>query len=183
VNGINPPQSFECPKVVFVTNSADLDGALGGVAGADSKCQIRASARGLYGTYKAWITDRNGIGPANTFTQSATGYMRLDGNLVADSWEDLTDGTLDNLIIINEYGGIVGPPYTVWTNTTGDGTTHSEAFEGNADCGEWSWVGNDPTWQIGVVGICGPLGSDTQYWTEHSMITCNNGSRLYCFQQ
>src|SRR5207248_2675590 len=43
-------------KRVFVT-SVMYDGNLGGLAGADAKCQARATAASLSGTYKAWLSD------------------------------------------------------------------------------------------------------------------------------
>lgn len=50
----NPPKSkITSGKKIFVT-SVGYIGSLGGESGADDKCQIRATAGGLSGTYKAW---------------------------------------------------------------------------------------------------------------------------------
>ena len=43
-------------NVAFVT-STTYTANLGGIAGADAKCQARANAAGLPGTFKAWISD------------------------------------------------------------------------------------------------------------------------------
>src|SRR3989344_7858176 len=47
-----------CTKYVFLTSTI-YDGNLGGISGADAKCQARANTFNLGGTWKAWISDSN----------------------------------------------------------------------------------------------------------------------------
>ena len=81
---------------------------LGGVTGADSVCQARANAAGLSGTFKAWISGGSySSSPASRFTRSTVlPYVRIDGAVVANDWNDLTDGTIQNPINIDEFGNL-----------------------------------------------------------------------------
>ena len=55
-----PPVPASCnPCKVFVTSTVH-DGNLGGLVGADAICNSLASAAGLAGTYKAWLSDGSG---------------------------------------------------------------------------------------------------------------------------
>ena len=78
-------------NTVFLS-SAVYDGAMGGLDGADAKCQALAAAAGLPGTFRAWLSDSTGS-PSTRFTQSTLRYVRVDGVKVADDWADLTDAT------------------------------------------------------------------------------------------
>ena len=85
-------------RVIFVS-SALYTGNLGGLAGADAICNMRAQAAGLPGTYMAWLSTNQANGtPATRFTQSAQPYRKVDGVLVANNWADLIDGTLASAI-------------------------------------------------------------------------------------
>src|SRR5690606_8308287 len=81
------------PKRMFVT-SIGWTGNLGGIAGATAKCQARADTAGLGGTWDAWISAADSS-PSLRFVASTTHYARLDGQEVAQTWADLTDGSLD----------------------------------------------------------------------------------------
>src|SRR5205823_203503 len=77
-------------KVVFVT-STSYDGNLGGLTGGDAKCQARAVAAGLAGTYKAWLCSGS-TSAASRLSHLSTGdYVRLDGAVLANGWAGLTD--------------------------------------------------------------------------------------------
>ena len=92
---------------VFVT-STSYDGNLGGLAGADAKCQDQADAAGLTGTFKAWLSDAKGS-PSTRFTRSAGApYVLVDGTVIADNYAGLTSGSLEHPINQTETGG--APP-------------------------------------------------------------------------
>jgi len=168
---------------VFVT-STTYDGDLGGVAGADAKCQARAVAAGLPGTYKAWISDSTSS-PSTTFTQSPSAYVLVDLTQVAASWAALTgQGTvctncLDAPIDRDEFGVAVGAG-TVWTGTRPDGT---ETGAGGAldYCGDWT--SNDNSREA----YPGDLSEVDRDWTFNvsggDERICDRDRRLYCFQQ
>ena len=71
-------------KTVFVT-SAQFNGNLGGLTGADDKCQAEANGPASIvpsGTYLAWLSDGTDS-PDTRFTKSAHPYMLPDGSKIA----------------------------------------------------------------------------------------------------
>jgi hypothetical protein len=172
--------------LVFVT-STHHDGNLGGLSGADEICQQRAQAAGLpgaaiAGTYKAWLSTSNNQGdnPLTRFRHSTLGYQRVDGVKVADSWDDLVDGTIDNPIDVSETGAKVGH-FHVWTNTATSGVAADPFVD---DCNNWTSGSWDDEGRIGEIG------STDATWTTVTVmggrvgiaLPCSSG-QLYCFQQ
>ena len=169
-------------KVVFVTSEL-YTGNLGGLAGADMKCQTLAQAAGLSGTFMAWLSDSTDS-PATRFIQSQDAYRLVDGTLVASDWADLTDGSLGAAINVTETGAAVpagtttcggGGNNTAWTNTTATGT----ASVGTSHCNDWSdSAATQARW--------GNADATASAWTSY----CSGGgavcvweSPLYCFEQ
>ncbi len=170
-----PPQAIKdiqailTPKTVFVTSQA-FNGNLGGLAGADQKCQDAADDAGLPGVYKAWLSDDDET-PAQRFDTLAVGpYIRTDGGTVAGGWGDLTDGTLNAAINRDENGTSVGT-VSVWTATLADGSENLGA------CLNWTSASGDDEGEVGR-----STGTDTQ-WTDSGEVECDNNLRLYCFEQ
>lgn len=154
-------------KRVFLYTPA-ITGNLGGLAGADSKCQTAAA--GLGGTWKAWISDGT-TSAASRLTQSTLPYKLLTGTTIANNWTDLVDGTILSPINIDQNGGTVTSGFA-WTNTTNAG-----AVAGTSHCTSWtSGAGN----KSGVYGNSSATGST---WTNNSLWACNNAAYLYCFEQ
>jgi cysteine-rich repeat protein len=165
---------------VFVTSSLH-NGNLGGLAGADAICNMRAQEANLPGTYMAWIsTDQRNGTPATRFTQSTEPYVRLDNVTVAANWADLVDGTLDNPINVTELGG--APPLgnhqcaqgqdpIAWTGTNADGTfTPGNCF---------NWNSTQPQ-----AGIWGQIDATSDFWSKWCQGgMCSWTASLYCFQQ
>jgi len=174
-------------KIVFVTSTSH-NGSMGGLAGADNICQIRATAGGLSGTWKAWLSGGSSTNQfvANRFTQSTTPYARPDFTVIANNWADLIDGTLSAPININEFGQASGASL-VWTNSEGSGNavnstsgfscsdwTTTSSFsaigkpeEFNQSTGLWSW--GSPGGCLGGYGRC--------------YQNCTESYPLYCFEQ
>lgn len=52
-------------------------------------------------------------------------YKRIDNQIVANDWNDLTSGNLRNGIIIDEFGNNITSPLRsqAWTNTSSDGNS------------------------------------------------------------
>jgi hypothetical protein len=129
--------------------STTYDGNLGGVTGADSKCQTRANAVGLGGTYKAWLSSGTGGSPSTRLSK-AGGPYRLPVSLttIANNWAQLTSGTLQHAISGTESGGAT-PTMTTpggyapfcssisgkafWSDTLDTGAMY---YDGAA-CGNW----------------------------------------------
>lgn len=155
---------------VFVTHIGYQGSALGGLAGADSRCTSLAAANGLGGTWMAWLSSST-QGPATRFTTRSNGpYIKArSGVVVAASWADLTDGLLASPIDEPLAGAV--PTVVAWTNTNVDGSPASAN-----DCGGWA-VGS----AAGGVGRNDATGAT---WTLNTTVNCNNyNNTLLCFEQ
>ena len=161
---------------VFVTSQA-FTGNLGGIAGADQKCQDLADAAGLPGTYLAWLADSGpASAPASRFTQAPNAYLQpgigsAAPQVVADDWADLTDGSLDRPFDVTENGNQIGGAFNVWTNVTIAGALLSAVHH----CSDWT--------STDVNGYLG-FGKRTDLgWTDGIDNACVFPSHLYCFGQ
>ncbi|MCA9715077.1 MAG: DUF4215 domain-containing protein [Myxococcales bacterium] len=165
-------------KRAFVSSQL-FSGDMGGLMGADASCQQLADQAGLPGTYLAWLSTFT-TSPAARFTHWVGRYVRVDGVVIADDWDDLVDGSLDAPLNLDEQGNPPpngAPcgmnPRAVWTNTSADGT---KAPGGNT-CQGWTSDGAGP----GHHGLWDKL-DDT--WTD----ACSGGScavlnPIYCVEQ
>ena len=176
-------------KVVFATTQV-FDGNMGGLAGADAKCQAAAVAAGLPGTYLAWLSDNTGS-PATRFTKSMIPYVNRSGVQVADNWADVVDGTLDFAINKSEFNTQPGVgtascplnfpdanPKVVGLTYTGTGT-NGTLFNAALHCNNWSSnSANDSSggghWSSYLSG---------KWTTLVCVYGCHNKEALYCFQQ
>jgi hypothetical protein len=168
-------------KRVFVTPQLFTGGSIGGLVGADAKCQTAADAASLGGTYKAWLSDLTGS-PSTRFTRSLIApYVRTDGLVLAANWDDLTDGQLGgpiNRTAANQPavgGSACGTNVDVWTNTRTDGLIASDSLS----CNNWTSNTGGSAW--------GRITDSATAWTGY----CSGGSdfcglrtaALYCFEQ
>ncbi len=176
---IATPVDVPLQRVVFVT-SAVFNGNLGGLAGADSKCQAAANAIGLPGTFIAWLSDANPSGePDSRFVRSGGPYERVDGVTVADSYADLVDCAnpicLRNPILLDEAGNVQSTP--VWTGTAFDGSVLAGGAAGNL-CSDWTSNNS------GATAIIGFPDRVTEFWTNAEAVSsCAAPRHLYCFEQ
>lgn len=160
-------------KRVFLT-SVQYSGDLGGLAGADAKCQSRAEAGGLGGNWKAWISDSQT--PASSrVTRTSGQYLLINGSIVADNWGDLTDGTIQNAININEYGSSPNYGSCVWTSTKTDGSIF-EPYGNMNLCSDYHAADDS-------YSMCGHNYSTNHEWTEWSTERCDYPHPLFCFEQ
>lgn len=163
------PTPASSVKRVFIT-SENYDGNLGGLSGADAKCQTRADAVSLGGTWRAWLSDST-ASARSRLTQNAGPYKMLNGTLVANNLSDLTDGNIIAPISITEFNTVLAAD--AWTNTTGAGIfmTHDvmEICQDWTSISGWGWQGtsinNDYTWTIS------------------NRVSCSKLNTLYCFEQ
>jgi cysteine-rich repeat protein len=158
-------------RTVFVTSAFFL-GDLGGLDGADAECNTIATAVGLAGTYRAWLSD--GVdGPATRFDTAFTGIYELNDKdrtkVAVGGWEKLTQDPLLHAIDIDENGQeyVTG----VWTNTDQNGMPHNV----NETCSEWSGVDSNAS-----VGNSSAV--DGKWTFEYDSQSCASGFSLYCFQ-
>ena len=151
---------------VFVTNDS-FDGDFGGLAGADLECTNAARRVGLGGDWVAWLSDAAGLGARNRIADSQ--YILLDGTIIADNLNDLTDGMIRAPINVTETLAVVPGRGLVWTGTRGNGTT------GTATCN--SWTSTDG------IGNVGQTDQTDSLWTLAQDRDCGLTNRLYCFSE
>jgi hypothetical protein len=150
---------------VFVT-STTYTGAMMGVAGADSRCQMRADSASLGGTWKAWLGASSNA--PNVRFRWHGAYQLLDGTPVAASWPDLVDGSL--LSAINRNENNLPASSLVWTGATATGV-----YSAAVNCGSWTTSGG--------TGSFGIAGSTDSSWSVSGTESCSIPKPLYCFEQ
>jgi hypothetical protein len=155
------------PLRVFLSGPI-YTGNLGGLSGADQKCNQLAQGAGLGGTWMAWMSDAS-ANAADRLVGDGP-WLRLDGALIASSKADLIDGTIGNWISVTEN-----------MITLLDGTrvmTASDDF-GNRqeyDCDGWTSASAS---RFAIAGS--PFAASG--WSRSELRPCSFGTRLYCFEQ
>lgn len=155
--------------LVFLTTTTHL-GSLGGVAGADSECQARATAAGLQGTYLAWLSSAESDAPATRFVRSDGPYQLVDGTVIANNWDDLTDQSILAPLDKDEFGAQTTAA-RFWTNVDWKGT-----FAGSlTHCTAW--------FGLTFSGNVGDSTATNPSWTNAGNISCINTFPIACFEQ
>lgn len=166
------------PKRVFVS-SATYSSNLGGLAGADSKCQGLANAAGLSGTFKAWLSDEKTSATAR-LTHSNTPYFRPDGLMIAPNWASLASHCHMNAITVNESGAIVpGNGAFTLTGSAEDGS----GLCANGCCSGWTSTNPMlPDIAGGDITI-GCILPQLAGWSSARQTGCNELGHIYCIEQ
>ncbi len=162
-------------RIAFVTSSL-YSANLGGIAGADAKCQVAANNAGLAGTFRAWLsTDLDAA--RDHLTHATAPYTLVNGTVVATSWTQLTSGTLMHPIDRTELGGaaVTGTSTSctgaaVWTGTDVSGNHYT-----SYNCSAWTLTSGSV-----VVGLAT---SATTGWTASCTGMCSGTAALYCLAQ
>jgi hypothetical protein len=178
-------------KRVFVTSQA-YTGNLGGLAGADAKCQVVAGAAGVPGTFKAWLSSAT-VSAAARLGHATVPYTLVDGTVVATSWTMLVSGNLMHAIDLTELGtrplgGTSDDCFFddttgmfVWTNSDLQGTL-ANANRINS-CGD-DWNSAGPSTDGGPFGVVGIIGRRDAAWTlACQSARCEDTAPLYCIEQ
>jgi hypothetical protein len=162
-------------KTVFITN-VSYKSNLGGLAGADDKCQSQADDPASIvpsGTYMAWLSDGTDS-PNSRFTKSSHPYVLPDGTKIAENYTDLTDGSILHEINIDPIGEPTGWQ-SFWSSTNSDGTS-SQKF---LTCVGWTWT-DTSTYSHAMLGH---TGKKSNLWSHNTREKCRPSYRLACFQQ
>src|SRR5690606_20331285 len=134
------------------------DGNLGGVDNADAKCQLAANAVPAlrHGKFMAFISSST-VNPAARMPRDAPlGFVRVDGQKVANDVSDLLDGSLLVPINVSELGTTLGYAHA-WTNTTYLGTPSDKGWS----CNDWTSASAADKGVMGVGWVT------TSYWSGH----------------
>lgn len=158
------------PLRVFVSSQTWNGGQIGGLAGADQKCNDAALAAGLGGKWVAWMsTNQDNVRAVDRLTSDGPWQM-VDGQTIATSKADLLDGTLMVALRRTEKNDLIDTINDrVWTGTRPDGTPAPY------DCGMWTNAGGN--------GNCGEAEfANGGRWSNNVVEACGNVNRLYCFE-
>jgi CUB/sushi domain-containing protein len=158
------------PNIMFVT-SAQYPAKLGGLAGADAICAARATAAGLAGTYKAWLS--TSTVNAKDRLGTASGWVRPDGKPVLSQIKDIESSKVFYPPDMDESGQIVGIKVVI----TGTGIEGTKLSGSNyTTCADWTSNLNDAK----LFGI-GNSAASSFGFTSYSVVDCTWSGRLYCF--
>lgn len=158
-------------KRIFVTSTMTSGGNLGGLATADAHCGDLATAAGLPGTFKAWLSDGT-TSVAQRFTHHAGPYYRVHEGaviVVAVDWADLTNGLDPYAIGNDEHGQPAGA--LIWTGTLITGAAAANHCRG--------WTSNSTA----DVGMRGNSSASFYDWTAYGDGVCDANGRYYCVEQ
>lgn len=159
----------------FVT-SGTWNGNLGGLAGADTKCNTEAAAAGLGGSWIAGVAMASGSstnGLAYRIPWNWTLLKNMNNATVATSWDDLTDGTISAPINRTAANGAPTASYT-WTAS---GTTVHDPSGKSGDILCSSWASTSGTVYLGTIN------STIGHFAAWGVYAgCGNSYALYCFQ-
>jgi hypothetical protein len=157
-------------KRIFVT-STTTNGAFGGLLAANATCAARASAAGLGGAWKAWLSDD--FGNAVTRIVDVSPWYLVDRTtLVFSTKSQMINGNPTAPLNQTENGAAATVDY--WTGTDSNGTKQTAA----GYCQNWL------TADGGVFGCTGQHGSTTgSGWTNGNGNYCNGTFALLCVEQ
>ncbi len=164
--------AIACDRVVFVT-AAQYQGNLGGIVGADQKCQTAADASTVARikgrTFNAWVSTLASSVSAR-FPHATAPYRDASGALVASNWTDLTDGSLVTGIRLTELG-VDSTNANTWTGTESNGANST-----GTTCLDWT------TLDASSKGTRGNIGGNGNGWSGSTTDDCVVTHPLYCFE-
>lgn len=174
------------PRIVFLT-SESFTGDLGGLAGADKRCnELAAQSPDLSGSFRAWLlVDGQSLlarFPEFADAKLSWNFTSAGNELLAKSFAQLVSEGPKGTLVYTEHGDVLANEY-VWTNITSDG------FAAGGDCGQWLSAG-DSTALVGYSGFAPDQGPeaekwhDLRRWTDYAGLKkiCKYKFHLYCVQ-
>jgi len=166
-------QKCASDSVVFITSEVYQGIALGGLYGADQRCRSLAAKAGLESplTFQAWLSTPT-MSASDRLLHSRGRYVLVNGLVVAQDWDALTSGTLENAIMVDETSMTQSSP--VWTGTLSSG----QPVPGSDFCEDW----DDESMLLKFGGLGASTSTDAT-WSFFEDVGCFADARLYCIQQ
>jgi len=156
-----------CPRWVFVTNEAWSGDAIGGTAGADSKCQKAGDVFKPGRQWRALLSDGTSTVSGRFVTSATADYVTGNGLVVAQGWSSFL--SITHLERMFDDQGNLPPGDDVWTNTDTAGNAVGE------DCFGWTKnMGN---------GVIGNASATDDKWLTNGALGCVLQAHLYCVEQ
>ncbi len=162
-------------RLVFVTSIKHTPQQITGLNGADIDCRKAALDQGLPNgdNFKAWLSDSTGS-PSTRFVHAKGRYVLVTGDVVANNWEDLTDGELLHAIDTTEAGVLAEGEPSIWTNTAIDGTPFGGDDE---DCEDWTSA------DVNLGSYFGLRTATDEEWTHFDFFdSCSSAQSVFCFE-
>ena len=185
----------------FVSSATSVTGNLGGVRGADSRCQSLAAAVGAgQKTWRAYLSVErdpdNGNGPTDARSRIGNGpWFNATGVMVARDVNELHARKGEASIFVDERGRQIAGQWTgsprpvehdILTGSTADGRLMA-----GLTCGDWTSAATDVAAQVGHSDGLGPggdtSGTFTSWNSSHTSQNCadtaprGGAGRIYCF--
>lgn len=185
----------------FVTSTTSVTGNLGGLAGADSRCQMLAQAAGHGSrTWRAYLSverdPANGNQPTHAKDRIGSGpWYNVNRVLVANNATELHNRTGDASIFLDERGQRINGQWTgspapvehdILTGSNADGTVAL-----GLTCADWTSDSAAVAGQVGHSDGMGPnqstAGTLSSWNSAHANQNCANtaprggAGRIYCF--
>jgi len=170
-------------RVVFISSVA-YTGDLGGITGADLKCQVLAQVQQIHEPkrFKAWLSDANDS-PLSRFSFGPERLVMPNGVQVATNLAALIlDGPGDGITITEERNSV--PQRHVWTNTAVTGDIFSETDH----CDGWISSSKNLGARRGVNAVpkqpaeAWNTWNSEKQWTSFVTTSCAEPSHLYCIE-
>lgn len=151
-------------KLIFVTNGL-WSGNLGGLSGADDKCNAEAKIRGFRGKFQALLGSTAGR-PLTRSIHYPIPYVSETANYLQSDFHDLFNSGPDNPVNADPYKH-------AWTGLNSNGTLSGQ------DCNGWTDSSNSNTGSKGKVDAIGAT------WLNDLELpyACNGIFNLYCIEQ
>jgi len=164
----------ECAKdsIVFVSSEYYQGYTLQGLYGADQRCRSLAGKAGLpnHLSYMAWLSTPT-TPAVERLLHSKGRYVLVNGLVVAQDWDALISGALENPIIVDEMSQTKDD--AVWTGTLFTG----EPALGSEFCDDWEDSG-----AFEQAGVGSSMSVDAN-WSFFDYEPCGSEARLYCIEQ
>jgi hypothetical protein len=184
----------------FVSSATSATGNLGGLAGADSRCQSLAAAVGAGSrTWRAYLSAERDPAtgqPVDARSRIGNGpWMNAGGATVAQNLTELHARRGDAALFVDErnqriYGQWAGSPqpveHDILTGSTADGRLMA-----GMTCGDWTSSSDSLAAQVGHSDGLGPnmsaAGSLSSWNSAHANQSCaataprGGSGRIYCF--
>jgi len=159
--------------MIFPTSQTYAGGAIGGLTGADSKCQSLATAAGLNGTWKAILSDST----TNAIDRIPFNFgeiRRTDQAVLANDWASFWSGGALNAPINLDENKIPRDGEYVFTGSDAVGLKLPIYNTGNDYCIDWT---SSSSYNV-KAGRTDYL--STGQWLISGTGACFNSERLYC---
>ena len=171
-NFILPGKKAFLTSATGTGNLGSWPGANGqsGIAAGDEICQKLAAVAGLQNAqnFKAWLSDANTDASAR-FTSNGP-WVRLDGVVLAENRQDLTDGSLNTSLNLTETGDYIGGFDYAWTGTNHIGGKKTDTCN--------NWVDATQSFNGGIGRLF-----DRSAWTAAGYLPCDRYYvHLYCLE-